>query len=135
MPEGSAIPPVEMLVAVTMHPTGLPPAEAAKAWFLRTQEKQPWSTVRKMTRNAGGKAPSIKACRGAVGRMRACNGKGVPGTAYANCGRKPLLSAAEERAVVAFVKKWRAKRFCVTSHIRAELKLKCSVAASVSRPF
>ena len=36
-----------VLVRVSMHPQGLAPAEAAKAWYLRTQAKQPWSEIQR----------------------------------------------------------------------------------------
>ena len=123
-----------VLVTLSMHPRGLAPVEAAKAWYLKTQAKKSWSEIRSMTQNAQGKTPSVNACRNAVVRMKTAKarGKAVPATKYANCGRDPLLTADDERKVVDFVKKWRAKRFCVCSHIRAELKLKCS-ARTVGR--
>ena len=51
---------------------------------------------------------------------------------YANRGRYQILTDAEEKAILNFVKKWRHKRFCVSHHIRVELKLKCS-AMTVTR--
>ena len=41
--------------------------------------------------------------------------------------RHKLLSLAEAKSVVDFVKQWRAKRFCTSRYIRQELKLKCSL--------
>ena len=123
-----------VILRVSMHPAGLAPAEAAKAWYLRTQAKMSWSGIKEAVRNAKGKTPSVCACRKAVARMKAvrAKGSGVPTTNYANCGRDPILTEAEEKEVVAFVKQWRHKRFCTAKYIRAELKLKCS-ARTVSR--
>jgi transposase len=48
----------------------------------------------------------------------------VPGqTKYKNCGRKPILSASQVKQAVAFVKKWRHKRFCTCRYIIQELRL------------
>ena len=123
-----------VLVRVSIHPSGLAPAEAAKAWYLRTKEKAEWKEIRAQCVNAKGKTPSMGACRTAVARMCAVKKKrqAVPTTNYANCGRNTLLTEAEEKKVLDFVKKWRHKRFCVAKHIVAELKLKCS-ARTVAR--
>eukprot|EP00973_Karenia_brevis_P074323 10326167-Karenia_brevis.AAC.1 len=43
---------------------------------------------------------------------------------YHNCGRKPALTEAQEKAVVVFVKQWRHKRFCTCAYIKNFLKLK-----------
>ena len=114
--------------------SGLAPAEAAKAWHLRTKEKAEWKEIRAQCVNAKGKTPSMGACRTAVARMCAVKKKrqAVPTTNYANCGRNTLLTEAEEKKVVDFVKKWRHKRFCAAKHIVVELNLKCS-ARSVAR--
>ena len=48
----------------------------------------------------------------------------VPETRYKNCGRKPALAEEQKAAVIAFVKKWRNKRFCTCRYIVQELGLK-----------
>ena len=48
----------------------------------------------------------------------------IPSSNYQNCGRKRKLTRDQEKAVVAFVKRWRSKRFCTCNYIRAQLKLK-----------
>ena len=49
-------------VTVTVHPKGLGPKEAAKAWYLRTQQKQQWSRTPALTQNACLIANGRKAC-------------------------------------------------------------------------
>ena len=62
-----------------------------------------------------------------MNRVQAGGRLGIAKTKYHNCGRHKLLSLAEARSVVDFVKQWRAKRFCTSRYIRQELKLKCSL--------
>ena len=66
---------------------------------------------------------SFKAVRNAEERVRSAGKRGLPETAYATCGRKRDLTDVQGRAVVTFVKKWRAKRFCTCLYIAQELKL------------
>ena len=47
----------------------------------------------------------------------------LPRSKYHKCGRKKVLSRAQEREVVHFVKKWRNKRFCTCRYIQQELGL------------
>ena len=53
---------------------------------------------------------------------------GVAHTQCKNCGRKKSLTPEHAEQVVDFVKQWRAKVFCICLHIRAELKMKVSLA-------
>ena len=50
----------------------------------------------------------------------------VPQTNYANCGRRRKLTPEQEKAIVAFVKEHRNKRYCCCRYIRAVLKAKCT---------
>ena len=74
-------------------------------------------------RNVKGGVPSFKALRNGVERIRQAGNRGVPQTAYANCGRKRALADVQEHPIVAFVKRWRAKRFCTCEYIAKEFKL------------
>ena len=108
---------------VTLHPTGLSLTTSAQAWYLRDKMHWKWHEIRAEVRNVQRKVPSFKAVRNAVERVRRAGKRGLPQTAYGNCGRQRALTDAQERAVVAFVKKWRAKRFCTCQYITKELKL------------
>ena len=108
---------------VTVHPSGLSLAASAQAWYLRDKQQWKWKDIRAEVRNVQRKVPSFKAVRNAVARVRSAGKRGLPKTAYANCGRKRALTDVKESAVVAFVKKWRAKRFCTCQYIAQELKL------------
>ena len=112
-----------VLCSVTIHPHGLSLQEAAKAWYLRTHQKQTWITLSLQVRNVRGKKPSLCAVRKAVKRMELSAPGSLPETKYGNCGRKPVLSREEERRIVAFVRKWCHKVFRTCRYIRQELKL------------
>ena len=108
---------------VTVHPSGQSLAASAQAWYLRDKQQWKWKDIRAELRNVLRKVPSFKPVRNAVARVRSAGKRGLPKTAYANCGRKRALTDVTERAVVAFVRKWRAKRFCTCQYIAQELTL------------
>ena len=90
-----------------------------------TEEESTLDEVRKQVTNVQGETPSIKAVWSAVKRVENMAGDDlVPGSNYGNCGRKPKLTEEQEVAVVAFVKKWRHKRFCTCAYIKGVFKLK-----------
>ena len=118
-----------MKVEIVVHPQGLHPAEAAKAWYMRVVQKMKWADIQKKVRNVQGKPPQSEHCvENAVKRVIAAGKKGVAKTNYKNCGRNKALTPEETRKVVAFVKEWRKKAFCTCRYIRGELKLKVSLA-------
>ena len=45
-----------MRLSVALHPKGLTPFEAAKAWHLRQVQKLPWHSVREQVRTISGPA-------------------------------------------------------------------------------
>ena len=120
-----------MLFRCIVHPKGLDPFQAAKAWHLRKQEGLPWKLVRLQVRTMSGARPGKMAAEDAVKRVEAqrqtskFRKTGVASSGYARCGRTPLLSSEQKKAVVAFVKRWRHKRFCTANYIIQELKLSC----------
>ena len=114
------------IVPVLVHPRDLGPAEAAKAWYLREKAGMKWLKICSEVRNIKGEVPTEHAVRNAVERMRASGKAKIPHTNYANCGRKSVLTEEQQRQIVAFVKRWRNKRFCTCKYVRQELKLKAS---------
>ena len=108
---------------VTLHPSGLSLAASAQAWYLREKQQWKWNDIQQEVRNIRREVPSLKAIRNGVERVRQAGNKGHPTTAYSNCGRQRALTDVEERAIAAFVKQWRAKRFCTCKYIAQELKL------------
>ena len=121
-----------VLHTMTVHPRGILPAQAAKAWYLRVKAKKKWREIQEEVVNAAGGTPSEHALENAVARMKSRKPHGVPKYKYQNCGVKKMLTKRQDARVVAFVKKWRAKRFCTCEHIIREMKLRCSTA-TVSR--
>ena len=112
-------------VHVTVHPRGLHPTEAARAWQLHREEGMSMRDVCDEVLNMAGDTPSYKAVWRAVQAVDAVHGThDVPKTKYANCGRHRKLTPQQEADVIAFVKRWRNKRFCTCNYIRAALKLK-----------
>ena len=111
---------------VSMHPKSLGPFQAAKAWFLRTKSKLEWEEVRKQVRTVNGEMLGQRSLENAVKRV-AKQKVGCPKLKYENCGHAPALNPEQQRNVVAFVKKWRVKRFGTSRPIIRELKLNCSV--------
>ena len=121
-------------ISVSVHPNGLCPTSCAKAWFLRTQ-KWSWKRIANQLKNLKGQRPSFKAVRNAAARQRVAGPKAIAHTRYKNCGRKYganghkyKLSKQQSKQLVAFVKKWRRKRFCTCAYVRKELKLEVSLA-------
>ena len=120
-------------VAVVVHPQGLGPTEAAKAWYMRVVEKMKWTDIQKKVKNVQGKTPLSEHCvKNAVQRQTAAGKKGVAKTNYKNCGRKKALTPEQAKQVVGFVKEWRKKSFLHMSlhqgraEIESELGHRCS---------
>ena len=111
-------------VHVTVHPRGLHPVEAARAWQLHKEEGMRLDDVCDEVVNMVGEAPSKKAVWRAIQMVQSVRGShAVPQTKYSNCGRHRALTPEQEQAVVNFVKKWRNKRFCTCNYIRSSLRL------------
>ena len=131
----SALASLSMLLRLSIHPQGLTPFEAAKAWHLRHVQKLPWRAVREQVRTSDGGHPRRYAVVNAVRRIseqrhtQTFRRTGTASTAYHRCGRKPVLSPQQKSAIVAFVKQWRSKRFCTAAYIVQELRLSCSKKA------
>ena len=100
---------------VMLHPKGLDPFQAARDWFLRKKLKRSWNEVRKEVRTVTGKMPGQRAIENAVNGASARR-HGIPKSKYANCGRTSVLSPEQQQSVVAFVKRWRSKRFCTSRY-------------------
>ena len=114
-----------VIAYVIIHPQGLHPMEAMRAWQLHREDGYSLTGVREKVHNIQGDTPSVKAVWSAIRRVDAmCSNDLLPSSGYSNCGRKPKLSEAEEQKVVAFVQQWRHKRFCTCAYIRTVLKLK-----------
>ena len=60
-----------MIFRYAIHPKGLDPFQAAKAWHLRVQQGLPWKTVRSLVRTVSNKAPGQDALEDAVARVDA----------------------------------------------------------------
>ncbi len=101
-----------VLHTMTVHPRGILPAQAAKAWHLRVKAKKKWREIQEEVVSAAGGTPSEHALENAVARMKSRTPHDVPKYQYHNCGVKKMLTKRQDARVVAFVKKWRAKRFC-----------------------
>ena len=97
-------------VVLSLHPQGLHPLQAAKAHRLRA-EGLSWADVVAQVKNLQGQTPAMHAVRNAVARIEDQPRAVYPQTKYENCGRRRLLSDADEARVVGFVKKFRNKHF------------------------
>ena len=59
-----------VLHTMTVHPRGILPAHAAKAWYLRVKAKKKWREIQEEMVNAAGGTPSRHALQNAVARMK-----------------------------------------------------------------
>ena len=59
------------IVQVSLHPRGLHPTEAARAWHLHVEEGTSLNDVRKQVVNLTGSTPSVKAVWNAIHRTNA----------------------------------------------------------------
>ena len=93
-----------MLFQYVVHPKGLDPFQAAKAWHLRIQAGLPWKVVRAQVRTVSGAQPGQDAVEDAVARVgaqrhaRSFRKSGAAKHGYARYGRAPLLSPSRHRA-------------------------------------
>ncbi len=100
-------------VDVTVRSGGLHPLQACKAWHLVEQEGYSLPAAAQEVVTVDGEEPKEHAMRNAIQRVDEQSSEEVPGkTQYANCGRKKILTEEQTKAAVAFVQKWRHKRFC-----------------------
>ena len=114
-----------VVVHISVHPRGLHPLEAAKAWHLHKEEGMRLEDVCLEVENLQGHQPSVKAVWTGVQMFERVRGtSAMPQSFYAKCGRKKKLSPEQEQAIVDFVATWRNKRFCTLKYIRTALKLK-----------
>ena len=93
---------------------------------MRHEEQKTWEEIAEDTVNLAGNPPSLKAVRNAVARVHQQREAIIPTLGYGNCGRHRHLTEKQEKEVVAFVTKWRHKRFCTCSYIKRHLRLKVS---------
>jgi len=113
-----------VVVSVVVHPQGLHPFEAVRAWQKHREEGMSLNEVRSEVVKLQGQKPSKKAFENAVKRVDMMRpGDVVPKSGYDKCGRKPAFTQQQQDAVVAFVKKWRNKRFCTCAYIKTTMKL------------
>jgi len=90
-----------VLHTMTVHPRGILPAQAAKAWYLRVKAKKKWREIQEEVVNAAGGTPSEHALENAVARMKSRKPHGVPKYKYQNCGVKKYHT----RAVLALARR------------------------------
>ena len=111
---------------VVVHPAGLHPIEAVKAYYKQTEEHVSVDEIiaEVEVHNMKGDLPGRKRVYGAIRRVRDMDGGALlPQPKCANCGRKRALSEQQEAGVIAFVQKWRHKVFCTCHYIRNGLRL------------
>ena len=71
-----------------------------------------WKTVRSLVRTVPEKAPGQDVLEDAVARVDVrqhtpeFKKSGIAKTSYANCGRASMLTPAQKKAIVDFVKRW-----------------------------
>ena len=114
------------VVNVTVHPSGLHPLEAVKAYHKWQEEGMSLDEVisEGVLVNVQGDVPGRKALYNAIRRVAAMSTKDhMPNSKYARCGRKKALTPSDAKKVVKFVKQWRNKVFCTCKYIRRELRL------------
>ena len=99
--------PPAMLFSSSVHPWGLDPFQAARAWHMRAVQGMAWKEVRSLVRTVSGMRPGQDALEDAVARAdtqrhtAAFKKCGAAKSGYANCGRAPLLTPDQKQAVVA----------------------------------
>ena len=96
-----------MLFRCVVHPKGLNPFQAAKAWHLRVRDGLAWKEVRAQVHTINGTHPGQDAVEDAVARVEAqrhthdFQKTGVAKYRYSRCGRAPLESAQRDPAAFA----------------------------------
>ena len=79
-------------ISMSVHPAGLSPIEAAKAWYLRDEQHWKWGDIQAALKKPTGEMPGLKAVRNGVLRARGSEDGCLPETRYANCGRHRALT-------------------------------------------
>ena len=114
------------VVTLMVHPKGLHPLQAAKAWVKHREEGMSLNAIigEGEVVNMEGNAPTLKSLWTAIQRVDASGqDQFAQKSNYQNCGRSKVLSEGDVKNIVAFVKKWRHRRFCTCQHIKRELRL------------
>ena len=114
------------VVNVTVHPDGLHPLAAVKAWHKSVEEGLSIDQIiaEGEVLALNGNVPGRKAVWAGIRRVNEMGEADlVPQTRYENCGRKRALTHAQECEVVEFVKQWRHTCFCTCRYIQHELGL------------
>ncbi len=117
------------VIQVHLHPNGLHPIEAIKAWHMHENEGLSLDEIigGGEVLNLQGEVVGKKVLWSAIKRVKNMGrGQLLPTTSYHKCGRTDILTDHQQKDIVAFVKKWRSKRFCTCRYIKRELKLKVS---------
>ena len=108
---------------------GLHPIEAVKGWHKHIGDGMSLDAIlaEGEVLNLCGQPPGKHALWSAIRRVKQMSHADLlPTSNYAKCGRKQILSNAQQQSIVQFVKAWRHKRFCTARYIREELRLKAS---------
>ena len=108
---------------------GLHPVEAVKAWQKHSSDGMSLDEILKEGEivNLLGHPPGRYALWSAIRRVKQMSEVDLLlGSNYDKCGRAPILTGKEQRAIVKFVKAWRHKRFCTARYIKRELRIKAS---------
>lgn len=117
------------VLRIAVHPMGLHPIEAVKGWHKHIGDGMSLDAIlaEGEVLNLCGQPPGKHALWSAIRRVKQMSHADIfPTSNYAKCGRKQILSNAQQQSIVQFVKAWRHKRFCTARYIREELRLKAS---------
>ena len=123
-------------VTITVHPDGLAPLEAVRAFVKSTDEGMSLDKIiaEGDIVNYKGDVPGRYALWSGIRRVKEseeCHG--YPVTKYMNSGRRKALTESERRSIISFVEQWRSKRFCTCGYIRRELGLKKVSVRTINR--
>ena len=117
------------VLRVAIHPMGLHPVEAVKAWHKHVNDGMSLDDILHEGEivNLHGASPGRHALWAAIQRVKRMSDVDLlPLSKYDKCGRTQSLDAKQQKSIVHFVKTWRHKRFCTARYIKKELRLKAS---------
>lgn len=117
------------VLQIAVHPMGLHPVEAVKAWHKHSSDGMSLDAIisEGEVLNLQGQLPGRHALWSAIQRAKLMSDADLlPTSNNAKCGRTLMISSTEQRAIVRFVNAWRHKRFCTARYDKEELRLKAS---------
>ena len=118
-----------MKLLCRVHPRGLSVKQQTKVYVRRTVHKESWKTIAPQIKNLEGQTPGWQVCRDTYQRMVDSDNTQ---DAYANCGRKAVITPDLRKWLIERLLVLRKKTVCTAEVLQRQLASKKRVVVEVS---